>query len=422
MNQITTHDATLELNAASNPSSNTDLNEPLAAMRERFLIPEGVRYFDGNSLGLMPKAVALQAQNVITQEWGHGLIRSWSDAGWRTLAKRTGEKIAALIGAHPDQVVACDSTSVNLFKVLSSAVRLRPGRQTIVTDSDAFPTDLYIIDQVAKLFDLTVVAVPAKEMLQALDHNVAAVVLTQVDYRSAEIYDMEQYNRATHEVGALIVWDLSHTAGAIPCRLDASGADFAIGCGYKYLNGGPGAPGYLYVAARHVQNCEQPLAGWFGHARPFDFARHYAPAAGIERFLCGTNPVVGLSLLFHALDAFDGATLADLREKSIRLTQRFIDGVEPRLAKHGFIIASPRAPERRGSHVSLRHPQGYAVMQELVRRKIIGDFRMPDFMRFGFAPLYNTEQEVDELIDAIEDIMLTGAWDKAEYRERRDFT
>jgi len=404
------------------PISTHAMHDPLAAMRERFLIPEGVRYFDGNSLGMMPKAAALQTQSVITQEWAHGLIRSWSDAGWHTLAKRTGAKIAALIGAAPEHVIACDSTSINLFKTLSSAVRLRPGRSKIVTDSDAFPTDLYIIEQVAKLFDLSVVAVPAKEMLQALDHEVAAVVLTHVDYRSAEIYDMEIYTRATHAVGALIVWDLSHTAGAVPCELDACGADFAIGCGYKYLNGGPGAPGYLYVAARHIQDCEQPLAGWFGHARPFDFTQNYAPAAGIERFLCGTNPVVGLSLLFHALDAFDGAALSDLREKSTRLTQHFIDGVEPRLADHGFSIASPREAQRRGSHVSLRHPQGYAVMRELTRRQIIGDFRMPDYMRFGFAPLYNTLQEVDELIDAIEDIMLTGAWDKAEYRQRRDFT
>lgn len=399
------------------PGTNT-----LANTRERFYIPEGVRYFDGNSLGLMPKVVQLHASNVITHEWGNGLIDSWHSAEWRTLPQRTGAKLAALIGARPDEVVACDSTSVNLFKVLVSAVRLRPGRNRIVTDADAFPTDLYIVDQVARLLGLTVEAVPANQILARLDEQVAAVVLTHVDYRSAEIYDMETFTRATHDAGALIVWDLSHTAGAVPCDLNRSGADFAIGCGYKYLNGGPGAPAYLYVAARHVNACEQPLAGWFGHARPFDFVPDYAPAAGTNRFLCGTNPVIGLSVLSRALDIFDGVSIDDIRSRSLQLTQLFIDSADRQLAPYGFVVASPRDPEIRGSHVSLRHTQGYAVMQELARRKIIGDFRMPDYMRFGFAPLYNTADEVHQLVDAIDEIMKQRAWDKPEYQQRRDFT
>jgi kynureninase len=394
----------------------------LANTRERFHIPDGVRYFDGNSLGLMPKVVQLHASNVITHEWGNGLISSWHSAEWRTLPQRAGAKLAALIGARPDEVVACDSTSVNLFKVLVSAVRLRPGRKKIVTDADAFPTDLYIVDQVARLFGLTVDAVPAKEILARLDDQVAAVVLTHVDYRSAEIYNMNEFTRATHDAGALIVWDLSHTAGAVPCDLDRSGADFAVGCGYKYLNGGPGAPAYLYVAARHVSACEQPLAGWFGHARPFDFVQNYTPADGTDRFLCGTNPVIGLSVLSRALDIFEGVSIDDIRGKSLQLTQLFIDSADRQLATHGFVVASPRDPDIRGSHVSLRHTQGYAVMQELSRRKIIGDFRMPDYMRFGFAPLYNTEDEVHQLVDAIDEIMQERAWDKPEYQQRRDFT
>ncbi|MEC5409643.1 kynureninase [Paraburkholderia sp. MPAMCS5] len=393
-----------------------------AAMRDRFCIPEGVRYFDGNSLGLMPKVVQLHASNVITHEWGHGLIHSWHDAEWRTLPQRTGAKIAALLGAKPEQVVACDSTSVNLFKVLVAAVGLRSSRNKIVTDSDSFPTDLYIVEQVARLFGLTVVAVPAREIELNLDDQVAAVVLTHVDYRSAEIYDMQAYTRRAHECGALIVWDLSHTAGAVPCDLDGSGTDFAVGCGYKYLNGGPGAPAYLYVAERHADLCEQPLAGWFGHARPFDFAPNYTPASGAARFLCGTNPVIGLSVLSRALDIFEGISMDDLRSQSIRLTSLFIESVDTYLSSHGFTVASPRDAARRGSHVSLRHQRGYGVMQELAKRKFIGDFRMPNYMRFGFAPLYNTEEDVHALIDAIDQIMTSRAWEKPEYQERRDFT
>ncbi|HWT37527.1 MAG TPA: kynureninase [Paraburkholderia sp.] len=393
-----------------------------AATRERFFIPDDVRYFDGNSLGLMPRIVQLHASNVITHEWGHGLIHSWHDAQWRTLPQRTGAKIAALIGAKPSEVIACDSTSVNLFKTLVSAVRLRPDRWKIVTDGEAFPTDLYIVEQVAKLIGLSVVAVPAAEIVDNLDDEVAAVVLTHVDYRSAEIYDMKAITDATHAVGALIVWDLSHTAGGVPCDLNGCGVDFAIGCGYKYLNGGPGAPAFLYVSERIADVCEQPLAGWFGHAKPFDFTPTYSPAQGTARFLCGTNPVIGLSVLNRALDIFDGISLADLRERSVQLTQTFIEQVDERLAPHGFIVASPRDPALRGSHVSLRHPQGYGVMQALAARKLIGDFRMPDYMRFGFAPLYNTEGEVHELVEAIDEIMRNSAWDAPEYRQRRDFT
>jgi kynureninase len=400
----------------------TAAEDVFAATRERFLIPDGVHYFDGNSLGLLPRIVQQHAYHVITDEWGHGLIRSWHDAQWRTLPERVGAKIAALIGASADEVIACDSTSVNLFKVLVSAVRIQADRRTIVTDGDAFPTDLYIVDQVASLFGMKVVAVPAKQIPDALDDDTAAVVLTHVDYRSAEIYDMPAFTAAAHRAGALVIWDLSHTAGGVPCDLNGCSADFAVGCGYKYLNGGPGAPGYLFVAKRHVQACDQPLSGWFGHAVPFDFVPGYVPAQSTRRFLCGTNPVLGLSALSRALDVFEGVSLEALRERSILLTQTFIEQVDERLLEYGFVVASPRMAKRRGSHVSLRHPEGYSVMQALAARRFIGDFRMPDYMRFGFAPLYNTEAEVQALVNAIEEIMRTEAWRDAAYQQRRDFT
>ncbi|WDG70811.1 kynureninase [Pseudomonas chlororaphis] len=396
--------------------------QPLAALRERFVIPDGVTYFDGNSLGLMPRSVGPRVKEVVEKQWAQGLIRSWNDAHWRDLATRTGDKVARLIGAAPGQVVACDSTSVNLFKVLVSAVKLRPGRTRIVTDIDSFPTDLYIIDQVARTHGLIVDAVPAADIPQALDKDVAAVVLTHVDYRTARIHDMLAYTRACQAAGALMIWDLSHTAGAVPCELDACAVDFAVGCGYKYLNGGPGAPAYLYVAKRHIPQCEQPLAGWFGHRAPFDFELQYRPAAGIERFLCGTHPVIGLSVLHDALDAFDGVDMQTLRAKSRVLTRRFIEAAQQRLAAHGFVIASPLEDELRGSHVSLRHPAGYEIMQALQKRQIIGDFRLPDFMRFGFAALYNTVDEVEYLVSALEQIMIEGEWLVVSGEERKAFT
>ncbi|AZC51888.1 Kynureninase [Pseudomonas chlororaphis subsp. piscium] len=386
------------------------------------MIPDGVTYFDGNSLGLMPRSVGPRVKEVVEQQWAQGLIRSWNDAHWRDLATRTGDKVARLIGAAPGQVVACDSTSVNLFKVLVSAVKLRPGRTRIVTDIDSFPTDLYIIDQVARTHGLIVDAVPAADIPQALDKDVAAVVLTHVDYRTARIHDMLAYTRACQAAGALMIWDLSHTAGAVPCELDACAVDFAVGCGYKYLNGGPGAPAYLYVAKRHIPQCEQPLAGWFGHRAPFDFELQYRPAAGIERFLCGTHPVIGLSVLHDALDAFDGVDMQTLRAKSRVLTRRFIEAAQQRLAAHGFVIASPLEDELRGSHVSLRHPAGYEIMQALQKRQIIGDFRLPDFMRFGFAALYNTVDEVEYLVSALEQIMIEGEWLVVSGEERKAFT
>lgn len=396
--------------------------DTFALTRERFALPEGVRYFDGNSLGPLPKAVQMQAYITTTHEWGEGLIRSWQGAKWNALPQRVGDAIGRLIGASAGQVVACDSTSVNLFKVLTAAARLRADRKVIVTDASSFPTDLYISEQVAALTGAEVLSVPVSEIPTVLNENVAAVLLCHVDYRSAEVYDLAGLTRAAHRVGALMVCDLSHSAGAMPCNLDEIEVDFAVGCGYKYLNGGPGAPAFLYAAKRHHADCQQPLTGWFGHAVPFDFTQAYAPAPGIERFLCGTNQVIALSLLNRALEVFDGLSIEEIRTRSLELTGQFISLSEARIAQHGFMIASPKDPGVRGSHVSLRHPQGYAIMQELGKRGVIGDFRMPDFMRFGFAPLFNTADDVEYLVDQIDQIMTTRAWDNPEYEQRRAFT
>ena len=390
--------------------------------RHRFQLPTGVRYFDGNSLGLMPIAVAPAAQRAVTSEWAQGLIRSWNDADWRSLPTRTGERIARLIGAAPGQVIACDSTSINLYKVVLGALRLRPGRSVIVTDIDSFPTDLYIVDQLARQFGLQVKTLPAAQIAAAIDVETAVVVMTHVDYRSARIHDMAGLTATAHAAGALMVWDLCHTVGALPCQLDDCAVDFAVGCGYKYLNGGPGSPAWLYVAHRHLADCEQPLSGWFGHRRPFDFARGYEPAEGIERFLCGTSPVVGLTMLHAALDAFEGVEMTELREHSLALTDRFIAAVDSLLSPCGFSLATPREQAVRGSHVALRHADGYAVMQALSERGLIGDFRTPDFLRFGFAPLYNTFDDVDALVDALQALIRDRAA-LARHREpRRAFT
>ena len=396
--------------------------DTFALTREKFSLPEGVRYFDGNSLGPLPKAVQMQAYITTTHEWGDGLIRSWRSAKWNTLPQRVGDAIGRLIGAAAGQVVACDSTSVNLLKVLTAALRLRADRKVILTDASSFPTDLYIAEQVARLCGAEILNLPVSEFPKFLNDRVAAVLLCHVDYRSAEVYDLARLTRAAHRAGALMVCDLSHSAGAIPCNLDESEVDFAVGCGYKYLNGGPGAPAFLYAAKRHHTDCEQPLTGWFGHAAPFEFTPSYAPAPGIERFLCGTNQVIALSLLNRSLEVFDGISIEEIRTRSLELTEQFISSAENRLAPHGFVVASPKDSNVRGSHVSLRHPQGYAIMQELSRRGVIGDFRMPDFMRFGFAPLFNTADEVEYLVDQIDQIMTTRAWDNPDYEQRRAFT
>ncbi|MGD9536627.1 MAG: kynureninase [Alphaproteobacteria bacterium] len=389
-----------------------DAADPLAFARARFALPEGVIYLDGNSLGALPRSAAARAADVVGREWGEGLIRSWNDADWIGLPRRVAAKLARLIGAEADEVLVADSTSINLFKLLAAALRLRPGRPVILSERGNFPTDLYVADGLARWLGAPheLRAVPRAEIAATLDERVAVLMLTEVDYRSGERHDMAALTRAAHEAGALALWDLSHSAGAMPVDLGAAGADLAIGCGYKYLNGGPGAPAFLYVARRWHEAIEPAIAGWMGHARPFAFEPAYAPADGIGRLLTGTPSVIAFSVLDAALDAFDGVDMAALRAKSVALTDAFIALIERRCAGHGLALASPREAAKRGSQVSFRHESGYPIMQALIARGVIGDFRAPDIMRFGFAPLYLRHVDVWDAVDTLAAVLDSGAW------------
>ncbi|MEM8931971.1 MAG: kynureninase [Acidobacteriota bacterium] len=407
-----------------------DACDPLASLRQRFLLPDGVSYFDGNSLGPVPATVPDRLDDVIDHQWGQALIRAWNDHGWIDLPRRVGAKIAPLIGAAPDQVVVCDSVSVNLFKLLATALALRPDRRTILCQDDHFPTDLYIARGLADwLGDVRLVPVAIDALDEALaEHgdDVAAVSLAHVGYRSGRLHDMARLTRATHDAGALILWDLSHSVGALAVELDACRADLAVGCGYKFLNGGPGAPAFLYVAERHHDAVgfehANPLAGWLGHRRPFDFSTEYRPAPGVDRYLCGTPPILALAALDAALDSWDGVDLAAVRRKSIRLGQTFLDLTKQRLDGLGLRVACPVDPDRRGSQICLAHDDGYAVMQALIERGVIGDFRAPDILRFGLCPLYTRHVEVWDAVDILRDVLTRGTYREPRYRQRAKVT
>jgi len=397
-----------------------DAADALAHTRALFALPDGVIYLDGNSLGALPKAVPSRMAHAIEHEWGVGLIRSWNDADWYPAPQRVGNRIAKLIGAADGEVVCADSTGVNLFKVLVAALRMRPGRTRIVGERGNFPTDVYIASGVAELMGAELAAVEPDDVLAAIDRNTAIVSLTHVNYKTGRVYDMAGITRRAHEMGALVVWDLCHTAGAMPCDLNGCDADFAVGCGYKYLNGGPGAPAFVFVAQRHQDAVRQPITGWHGHARPFEFTHAYEAGAGIDRMLVGTASQLGLISLEAALEAFDGVELAALRRKSQALTGLFIQLADQELS--GFGLASPRDAAQRGSQVSLTHAQGYAIMQALIERGVIGDYRAPDILRFGFAPLYVRYADVWDAIATLKDVMATGAWNTPEFLTRKAVT
>jgi len=401
-----------------------DASDPLARFRDRFALPEGVIYLDGNSLGARPKAAEERLLETVRSEWGEGLITSWNKADWVGMPQRIGDKIARLIGARPGEVVACDSTSVNVFKALAAAISLRPGRNVILSEAGNFPTDVYIMQGIEALTGRQVRAqlVQPDEIEGAIDGSVAALLLTQVHYKTGRMRDMARITSLAQESGALVIWDLSHSAGAIPVDLTGANADFAAGCGYKYLNGGPGAPGFLYVAQRHQNAVTPALTGWFGHAAPFAFEDRYEPAPGIARFLVGTPPVLGLSALEVGVELFLEADIAAVRAKSIALSQLFIERMAPLCARWDFQLASPAEPGERGSQISYRHPEGYAIMQALIARGVIGDFRAPDILRFGFTPLYTTHAEVAAAVDHIDAVMAASEWDRPEYKVRSAVT
>ena len=391
-----------------------DAHDPLAAFRTRFALPEGVVYLDGNSLGARPKVAAARAQSVIGEEWGNGLIRSWNDADWIGLPAKVGDKLGQLIGAAPGEVVACDSTSVNLFKLLSAAFVLRPGRRVLLTDRDNFPTDNYVAEGVAAFLDgkVEIRVLPAEEILAAIDQDVAVVSLTQVNYRTGRIYDMAKISAAATAMGALSLWDLSHSAGAIPVDLTGAGADLAVGCGYKYLNGGPGAPAYVFVPKRHHQAVRQPISGWMGHAAPFEFSGDFRPAPGIGRMLSGTPPVIALALLECGLDIIIEAGMDALRVKSMALSDLFISLITQHCDGHGLELISPQDANLRGSQVSYSYENGFGAMQALIARGVIGDFRQPNVMRFGFAPLYVTHIDLWDAVQALRAVLVGAEWKK----------
>jgi kynureninase len=418
-----------------------DAADPLAPLRERFVLPGGVIYLDGNSLGALPRATPDRLAAVMRDEWGEGLIRSWNTAGWIDLPQRVGDRIARLVGAGAGEVHVADSTSINLFKVLEVALALvrqqAPGRRLIVSERGNFPTDLYIADSVARRQGGELVLIDRDDLASHLDERLAVLMLTHVDYRSGRLHDMASTTRAAHAAGALTVWDLAHSAGAVPVDLKAGGsadaaADFAVGCGYKYLNGGPGAPAFVWAHPRHTAHLDalrwrQPLSGWMGHAAPFEFGSDYRPAAGIRRFACGTPPILSLAALECGLETFEAAAalggMAALREKSMTLGQLFIDAVEARCAGHGLALASPRDPAERGSQVSFTHPDaGYAIVQALIARGVIGDFRAPDLLRFGFAPLYTRHVDVWDAVERLVEVLDTGAWRRPEFHRRAAVT
>jgi kynureninase len=399
-----------------------DAGDPLAPVRDRFVLPDGIIYLDGNSLGALPKTVAPRIAKAIDDEWARGLIRSWNDADWYRAPQRVGAKIAKLIGAADDEVIVTDSTSVDLFKVLTAALRMRPGRTKILGVVGDFPTDSYIADGVAGFTGTRFVRVTADKLPSEIVEDVAVVVLTHVNYRSGFVYGMRALNETAHAKGALIVWDLSHSAGVMPVDIDAAGADFAVGCGYKYLNGGPGAPAYVFVAKRHQQAFTHPLTGWLGHADPFAFAADFEPAQGMDKVLTGTPPILSLLALDAALDAFDGVDMAQAYAKVQSLTGLFIALADERLMRHGFTLASPRDKRQRGGQVSLAHEEGYAIMQAVIARGLIGDFRAPDIVRFGFAPLYTRHVDVYDAAALIDDVMTSRAWDTPAFKNRKAVT
>ena len=401
-----------------------DREDPLGPFRDQFELPEGRIYLDGNSLGPLPRRTLARMIDVTREEWGQSLIASWNDHGWMDLPQRIGDKIARIVGAAPGEVVAADSTSVNLFKLLAAACALRPDRKAILTEAGNVPTDIYIAEGLVSVLGAgyEVRAVAKEDVARSITDEVAVVALTHVDYRTGEMLDMDSVTAAAHRAGALMLWDLSHSAGAVPVELNAAGADFAVGCGYKYLNGGPGAPAFLFVASRLQETARQPLSGWMGHAAPFDFESSYRPADGIARHLAGTPAVLGLVALEEGVDLFLEADAADLRHKSVLMTECFIALVEQECAGHGFVLATPRDADRRGSQVCFRHLEGYAIIQALIDRGVVGDFRSPDILRFGFAPLYLRYQDLWNAAVHLRRVMDTAAWDTPEFKTKAAVT
>ena len=421
-----------------------DAQDPLRELRHQFTLPDGVIYLDGNSLGVLPNTAASRVAAAVTEEWGQGLIRSWNSAGWFDMPQRLGNKIAQLIGAAPGEVVATDSTSINLFKVLSTALSIAaietPKRKVLVSERSNFPTDLYIAEALCKERGLTLLLVDAQDIQAALTTDVAVLMLTHVNYRTGAMHDMQAVTAAAHAKSILCVWDLAHSAGAVPVDLTAANADFAVGCGYKYLNGGPGAPAFVWVNPKHTaRDMWQPLAGWWGHTAPFAFTPDYQAAPGITRYLCGSQPVLSMTALDCGLDSVLAAEplggMRALRKKSLALTDLFIELFETRCAGHGLGLATPREHAQRGSQVGLTRSEGaHAIVQALIARGVIGDFRAGnpstssggtgslDILRFGFTPLYTRFEDVWNAVEHLRQVLESGEWQLPEFNQKSAVT
>ena len=387
-----------------------------------FDLPEGVIYLDGNSLGPLPREVGARVQEMLSHEWGQMLITGWNKAGWMGLPTGLGDRIGRLIGAEPGSVVVGDTLSIKVYQAVASALEMNPGRTVVLSDNGNFPSDLYMADGLLRSLgpDYELRVVDPKDVATHITKEVAVLMLTEVDYRSGRMHDMKALTELAHANGVVTVWDLAHSAGAIPVDLAGCNADFAVGCTYKYLNGGPGAPAFIYVAPRLSDQVRPALSGWLGHEAPFAFDLDYRPGAGIERMRVGTPPVIQMTALSSAMDIWDMADMSDVRAKSIELTEQFIAGVEASCP--GLELASPRDPKRRGSQVSFRFAEGYAAMQALIARGVIGDFRAPDIIRFGFTPLYIDKDDVEQAIEILADIIANRLWDKPEYKVRQRVT
>ena len=413
-----------------------DKADRLAPLRALFALDDadarGLVYLDGNSLGALPRTTAARVQQVVHDEWGRGLIGSWNTAGWIALSQRIGDKIARLVGAGPGELTVTDSTSVNVYKALSAAIALAqseaPGRRRILSERTNFPTDLYIADTLARAHGFDLMLVEADEVTAQLDDTVAILLLTHVNYRTGRMHAMREVTQATHRAGAVTIWDLAHSAGAVPVDLTGDAADFAVGCGYKYLNGGPGAPAFVWAHPRHTAWMDrtawrQPLSGWLGHAAPFEFTTDYRPAAGVSRFICGTPPILSLAALECGVDVVLAAEayggIHALRQKSIALAEQFIALVEARCAAYDLTLVTPRQSAERGSQVGFAHPtDGYAIMQALIARDVVGDFRAPDILRFGLTPLYTRFVDVWDAVDRLEQVLRNGEWRQPRFQVR----
>ena len=401
-----------------------DENDTLAPFRERFDIPDDLIYLDGNSLGCLPKAAKDRVNDVVAREWGQDLIRSWNSNDWINAPARIGDKIARLIGADDGEVIVGDSTSINVFKCLNACLKIDSTRKTLVTETGNFPTDAYMIEGLASIAPdrITARLVEPGNVVESLNETTAALLLTHTHYKTGRVRDMKAITAAAHAKGVPVIWDLSHSCGAMPVDLNGCNADFAIGCGYKYLNGGPGAPAFTFVARRHQEKVFPALSGWLGHKQPFAFDDRYTPAPGINRFQCGTPGIIGCAALEVGVDLMLEADMLALRQKSSALGDLFIQLVREQCADFGFDPACPINAAERGSQVSFHHPDGYAIMQALIARRVIGDFRAPDILRFGFAPLYISYVDVWNAVDILRDVMTSNEWDQARFKQKATVT